>query len=51
MAESVRSIQLRVEVDTSKNTYQQSFEITDDETLKEFLERVRAWVDSVLEAM
>ena len=42
MPESIRSVDVTIEVDTNKNTYKQSISLGEDESLEEFAARVLA---------
>jgi hypothetical protein len=49
--ERLRSIKINVEIDTSKATYAERFELGEEETRAELDERVKHWIESIMELL
>ena len=49
--ERLRSIKINVEIDTNKATYKESFELGDEETRDALDERVKHWIESIMELL
>lgn len=45
MAEYIRSVEIKVEIDTNKLTYSQEFTLGENETIDELAERVQEYLN------
>ncbi len=49
--ESVRTVNVTVEVDTNKATYKETFEVSEDDALEDVIEAAHAWARDVLDGI